>query len=77
MPSLLDVLVYERPVGTCVMLTDTPPAAAPLGSETTTLMVDVVFCENAVPANNIAASATVAVEIDKFLKRKNFFTMLP
>jgi hypothetical protein len=37
----------------------------------------VVFCENADPANNIAASATVAVEIDKCLKRKNFFTMLP
>jgi hypothetical protein len=40
-------------------------------------MDDVVFCENAVPANNIAASATVADEIDKCLKRKNFFTMLP
>jgi len=40
-------------------------------------MDDVVFCENAAPANNIVASAIVAVEIDKCLKRKSFFTMLP
>jgi hypothetical protein len=61
----------------CVTLTETPATELPLGSVTTILIEDAVLCAKAVPADNIADSATAAHKNGKCLKRRNFFTTLP